>query len=98
MSDFQQTWDAMRRQFVVRARERLCKMSDLVDAIRLHPTDERLVLDLQRDLHWLVGVGGTYKLPELTVLGERGEEMCDRWLGWKEPIDDAELTEATKLI
>ncbi len=68
----------MRDQFLIRACHRFNKMMGKADKLKASPEDVQLLEDLKRDMHWLIGVGGTYQLPVLTTLGEEGEKICEQ--------------------
>lgn len=76
MPDWQTTWMAIRSQFLARACHRLAKTASAIETLGVQPANHDLLSELKRDMHWLIGVGGTYKLPVLTQLGEEGEEIC----------------------
>ena len=78
MSDWQTTWAEMKEQFLVRAADRLGRIMKCIDNMAADGGDGSRIGDLKRDMHWLVGVGGTYNLPVLTELGEEAEQICAR--------------------
>jgi chemotaxis protein histidine kinase CheA len=80
MSNWQTQFEEMRKQFQERARGRLQRTKELLQHLEKNGQDDQSMLALQKDMHWLAGVGGTYKLPILTSIGEAGEEICDQCL------------------
>ena len=80
MSEWQTQFELIRQQFFARANPRIVKTGEAVDALAKNPSDMELLASVRRDMHWLAGVGGTYKLPEITEIGENGELVCDTHL------------------
>lgn len=78
MQDWQTQFENMRASFLSRAGERLDRINGLLETMHQAPTDEGLLAEVRQHFHWLCGVGGTYKLPEVSELGWEGEELCDR--------------------
>ncbi len=78
MQDWQTQFESMRSSFMSRAGERLERIGVLLDSLNANPANEQLLAEVRQHFHWLCGVGGTYKLPEVSDLGWEGEELCDR--------------------
>jgi chemotaxis protein histidine kinase CheA len=78
MQDWQSQFEAMRASFLARAGERLDRINLLLNRLYCTPADTDLLTEVRQHFHWLCGVGGTYKLPEVSDLGWEGEELCDR--------------------
>lgn len=78
MQDWQSQFESMRADFLSRAGSRLEKIGRLLEQLLILPSDKSLLAEVRQHFHWLCGVGGTYKLPEVSDLGWEGEELCDR--------------------
>lgn len=78
MQDWQSQFESMRASFLSRAGDRLEKISALLEKMYCAPADKVILAEVRQHFHWLCGVGGTYKLPEVSELGWEGEELCDR--------------------
>jgi chemotaxis protein histidine kinase CheA len=78
MQDWQTQFEIMRTSFLSRAVERLERINGLLERLYCNPEDEKILSEVRQHFHWLCGVGGTYKLPQVSELGWEGEELCDR--------------------
>lgn len=88
----------MRRQFFARALQRLSGTQQLLGKLRERPADKDLLDELRKDVHWLAGTGGTYKVPTLSEIGDEAELICDEALEDGEPLRDGDITQMEALI
>ncbi|HEY9789580.1 MAG TPA: Hpt domain-containing protein [Candidatus Obscuribacterales bacterium] len=98
MSDWQKKFDEIRLQFFGRAQPRLVKTVETLDALAKNRGDAHSLAAIRKDMHWLAGVGGTYKLPEITQIGETGEQLCDKFLETAQPPPEQDLAHLRSLI
>lgn len=66
----------MRAQFLIRAKDRLAGLDKLIDDWANDTANMDLLMRVYKDFHWMSGIGGTYQLPEISVLGANGETIC----------------------
>lgn len=59
-------FEAVRQQFIASSEERLRRMSDLIAALRLDPSDQFHTEELYRHAHAFAGLGLTYGYPTVT--------------------------------
>lgn len=97
MQDWQEQWTQMRAQFMTRAQERLCRVEGLLQELHQQRTAE-LLGEVRNHFHWLSGVGGTYKLPEVSDIGNQGEQLCNHHLEAGSVPDESEVNELHELL
>jgi chemotaxis protein histidine kinase CheA len=97
MSDWQTQFAAIRQQFFARAQPRLVKTIETLDALAKNSGDAESLAAIRKDMHWLAGVGGTYKLPEITEIGESGEQLCDKFIESSQALPQEELARLRSL-
>jgi chemotaxis protein histidine kinase CheA len=98
MSDWQTQFEEMRRQFYPRAVERLVKTLNMLDRLLEKPDDADLLADIYKDVHWLAGAGGTYKIREISEIGRDAEEVCDKYLEEERYLPISEINFLRSLI
>jgi chemotaxis protein histidine kinase CheA len=98
MQDWQSQFESMRASFLARAGERLDRIYALLNRLYCTPTDKDVLAEVRQHFHWLCGVGGTYKLPEVSELGWEGEELCDRLVDGDESPSATDISRLHNLL
>lgn len=98
MKIWQDTFEELKRQYIVRSSERLDQINDLLNSLAKSPGDIALLRDLMRQFHWLSGSGGIYGLPQITKIGSHGEELCEQLLRANKPVTRSEWDKCKALL
>ena len=88
----------MRAQFLARANDRLSLAADVLCKLEQQPTDATTMHDMRQHFHWLAGVGGTYKIPEVSDLGAAAEELCDEIIDGRRTLSNDEVRRLSDIL
>ena len=80
MQDWDEVFAELRLLFVRESPARLNEIERALDVLARDPADTNTLRELMRSFHGFAGTGGTYGLPELTMVGRAGELSCGELL------------------
>lgn len=98
MKIWQDTFEELKQQYVVRSAERVQQIEDLLNSLAKAPGEGAILRELMRHFHWLSGSGGIYGMPQITKLGTQGEELCENLLRLNRPITRSEWDKCHALL
>lgn len=86
MTSWENQFQELKQQFIVRSKERLSAIENLLDQMQYRPGDYALLRNIRQHFHWMAGSGGTYGFDEITQWGTYGEELCEYLLKLQVPV------------
>ena len=76
MSNWQARFQERRAQFLVRALDKMLSVVELIEHLKIRPSDEDTLIQINKQFHQFAGAGGIYELAEFCHLCIAAEEIC----------------------
>ncbi len=98
MTDWQNTLDSLRTQFLQGTGARLDRIRADLGDLRAEPGNAPALADLRLAFHGFSGLGGSFGFPRVTLLGMDGERRCDALVASGRPPGETELADFELLL